>query len=437
MHSMLRNAPALLRTPLGRLQLLDETLDWAWPAFRGIARLYRRTLVRTTCLVTVVGSFGKSSTARAVVAALGGTPHRHIVFNTRSYVALAVFRIRPGQRHAVLEVGISGPGQMASYARTVQPDITVVTSVGSEHNRTLKTLEVTRAEKAKMVRVLPASGWAVLNGDDPNVRWMAGETAARVITFGFDNTNAVRASTPLLDWPRGTCFTLQTPVGTRPVRLRLIGRRMIYPALAAVAVGLSRGLALDQILPGLESLGPTPGRLEPILLPCGATLLRDERKTHVETIEAALEVLREVPAKRRIVVFGDVCEPPGGIHATYRSVGECVGRVATRAIFITGRNEFRAYATGATRAGLPRGEVIHARGGVREAVEVLRADLGPGDVVLVKGRPGQRLDRIGLALTGRSVRCELAQCSVGLMACYKCPMLEHGWEGEPVRAESE
>ncbi len=140
-HSTLRNAPALLRTPLGRLQLLDETLDWAWPAFRGLASLYRRTLVRNTCLVAVVGSFGKSSTARAVVAALGGTPHRHIVFNTRSYVALAVFRIRPGQRHAVLEVGINGPGQMARHARTVEPEITVVTSVGSEHNRALKTLD--------------------------------------------------------------------------------------------------------------------------------------------------------------------------------------------------------------------------------------------------------------------------------------------------------
>ncbi len=432
MRYTLNNAPAFLSTPLGRLQLLDDTLDRAWPALRGIARLYRRTLIRASRLVAVVGSFGKSSTARAVVTALGGTPHRHIVFNSRSYVALAVLRIRPGQRHAVIEVGIVDLGQMARHARTVQPDITVVTSVGSEHNPTLKTLDVTRAEKAEMVRVLPASGWAVLNGDDPNVRWMAGQTAAQVITFGFDSMNDVRASNPMLVWPEGTRFTLQTPVGARPVHLRLIGRRMIYPALAAVAVGLSQGFTLDQILPGLESLDPTPGRLQPVLLPNGATLLRDERKTQVETIEAALEVLGEIPAKRRIVVFGDVGEPPGGVHATYRYVGECVARAATRAIFITGRREFRDYAAGATRAGLPRSEVIHALGGVNEAARILMADLGPGDVVLVKGRPGQRLERVGLALMGRSIRCELTQCSVRLAACYKCPMLERGWEGERV-----
>jgi len=297
-----RDLPALLGTPLGRLRLLDDTINGAWPALRGIAGLYRRTLIRASRVVAVVGSFGKTTTARAVVTALGGIPHRYLVLNGRAMVPLAIFRVRPGQRHAVLEVAVTGPGQMAKHARTVRPDIVVVTSVGSEHNRSLKTLEATRAEKAEMVRILPASGWAVLNGDDPNVRWMANQTCARVVTFGFGETNDVRATDPVLDWPHGTRFTLHTPVGTRTVRTRLIGRPMIYPVLAAVAVALSQERPLDRVLPALEGLEPTPGRLQPVALHNGAFLLRDDFKSAQETIEAALDVLENIPAPRRIVV---------------------------------------------------------------------------------------------------------------------------------------
>ncbi len=422
---------SLLRTPFGCLQLLKRALDWAWPLLRGPSGLYRRTLIRNTRVVAVVGSFGKSTAARAIVAALGGRSHRYLLFNVRSGVALALLRIRPGQRHGVLEVGINRLGQMVRHARTVRPDIAVVTSIGSEHNRSFKTLEVTRTEKAEMVRVLPASGWAVLNGDDPNVLWMAGHTHARVLTFGFGEANAVRATDPVLDWPQGTRFMLHTPVGIRPVRIRLIGRPMIYPVLAAVAVGLSQEIPLDVLLPRVESLEPTPGRLQPVPLPNGALLLRDDFKAPLETIEAALEVLANIPARRRVVVLGDVNEPVGSQRPICRRLGERVAEVASRAVFVTGDN-FTSYAAGATRGGLTRSAVLHARRGVQEILTALPPDLGPGDVVLVKGGRSQRLERVVLALLGRTVRCELKQCGVQLTACHECPMLERGWEGRRV-----
>ena len=426
-----RSLRTLLRSPLGRLQLLDDAIERAWPILRGVAGLYRRTLIRTSCLIAVVGSFGKSTTARAVVVALGGTPHPRLLLNARSWVPLAVLRVRPGQRHSVLEVAISGRGQMASHARTVRPDIAVVTAVGSDHNRRLKTLEVTRAEKAEMVRVLPASGWAVLNGDDPNVLWMAGETRARVITFGFNETNDIRASRPELDWPHGTRFSLHSPQGTREVRVRLIGRPMVYPILAAVGVSLSQGLQLEEVLGRLELLEPTPGRLEPVPLANGTVLLRDDFKASLETIEAALEVLADIPARRRIVVLGDVAEPKGSSRPIYRRLGERVAQIASQAVFVTGDN-FSAYAAGAVRGGMPRSAVVHAARGARDVVTALPSDLGPGDVVLVKARTGQRLERVALALLGRTVRCELKQCGVRLTACHKCPMLERGWDGRRV-----
>src|SRR4029078_11316755 len=113
--------------------------------------------------------YGKTTTTRAITLALGRTPHPWLAGNGFSYLALAVLRIRPGGRHTAIEVGISGPGQMAGYAELLRPDIAVVTSIGREHSGTLKSLETTRQEKAELVRALPSSGLAVLNSDDPNV----------------------------------------------------------------------------------------------------------------------------------------------------------------------------------------------------------------------------------------------------------------------------
>jgi UDP-N-acetylmuramyl pentapeptide synthase len=418
----------LLGTSLGRRHLRYALLDRSCVVALPAAALYRRTFLSRLRIVAVVGSFGKTTTARAVQAALGEAPPRP-GGNSGGWLALALLRLSPRRRHGVIETGINGPGQMARYARTIRPDVAVVTSVGSEHNRSLKTLEATRHEKAEMVRALPPSGLAVLNGDDRNVMWMAGETRARAVTFGFGEGNEVRATDVALEWPHGTRFTLHTPHGSQLVRIRLIGRPMVRAALAAVAVATNEGRALSEILPALEALAPTPGRLEPTPLPAGAVLLRDEFKAPQETIDAALDVLAEIPASRRVVVMGDVAEPVGSQRELYRRLGARTAQVASRAIVLPAGDLGAAFRSGATHGGLPREAVVMADRSVRRAAEALAADLAPGDVVLIKGRDTQRLERVALALMGREVRCELVYCNARLTRCDACPMLGRPWPG--------
>ncbi len=162
---------------------------------------------------------------------------------------------------------------------------------------------------------------------------------------------------------RCTCFRLGFPGGSREVRLRLLGRKMAYAALAALTVAIAEGRDLDAALAQLE---PTPGRMQPVGLANGAWLLRDEYTSATATIDAALDVLVETPA-RRIVVLGDVTDPAG-------------------------------------------------------------------DVVLIKGRSTQRLERIALLLEGREVGCDLAFCKVASGRCERCPMLERGWPGQRTAA---
>jgi UDP-N-acetylmuramoyl-tripeptide--D-alanyl-D-alanine ligase len=315
---------------------------------------------------------------------------------------------------------------MARYARLVRPNITVVTSIGSEHNRSLKTLEVTRSEKAEMVRILPRSGLAVLNGDDPNVLWMQTQTSARVTTVGFAESNDVRASEVVLDWPGGIRFRLHAHGEIRVLKTRLTGKHMVYPVLAAVAVALAEGFTLDAILPRLEALTPTPGRMQAVSLPNGAMILRDEFKSSLETIDAALDALAEIPARQRIVVFGEISEPPGSQGPIYRRLGERIGHLASRAIFIGESGVWGPFATGAKRGGLPPPMLINSGKSVCKAIEAVREYLGPKDVVLVKGRDNQRLERVSLGLSGRTVRCDIGFCKEKVR-CEKCPMLERGW----------
>jgi UDP-N-acetylmuramyl pentapeptide synthase len=410
----------LLRTPLGRSEIWYVFLHFAWPVTSRLAALYRRLLLRRVPIVAVVGTFGKTTTSRAIGAALGKSIGSRDEPNARATTPGALFRIRPGGKAAVLEIGINGPGQMAAIARTVQPDIVVVTSIGSEHNRSFKSLDTTRDEKAHMVRVLPPSGAAVLNGDDPNVLWMAGLTPARVVTFGFGEDNQVRASDPRLEWPGGMRFRLHAAGEEREVRLRLLGRHMVYPALAAVAVAMLRGERLDEVLSRLAALSPAVGRLTPRPLARGAVLLCDTLKSGLETIHAALDVLAEIPASRKIVVLGPISEPPGPQGPMYRELGNRIARIAQLAVFV---DSYREYEAGVRQAGMPRAGYVDAGHGISGAVKFLRRELRPGDVALIKGRAAQKLERIALALEDRPVRCRLIACRVQSIQCDHCPML--------------
>ena len=424
-----QDLPALMRTPVGRLQLIARLWHHAWPVLLALAAAYRRTLVRRTRVVVVVGTFGKSTTTRATLTALRRPIHPRFFYNAWSAVGRAMFRVRRRDRHAVIEVGIGAPGQMVRYARALRPDVVVVTSIGSEHNRSFKTLDVTRAEKACMVEALPPSGVAILNGDDPNVLWMKRRTSARIVTFGFQPGNDVRAADIVLDWPNGMQFTLRAGGETRRVRTRLLGKHMVYPVLAAVAVALAEGFDLDHVIPALEKMAPTRSRMETRRLANGAWLIRDEHKSALETIDAAFDIFAQIPAQRRLVVLGEVAEPIGRQTLIYRRLGQCVAKAIRRAIFMGVDKSRCSFASGARSAGLAKEDLPHAKS-VSQALEQL-GDVGPGDVVLIKGRDTQRLARISLALAGRAVHCDIPRCHAPV-DCDDCPMLERGWNGARV-----
>ena len=411
----------LSRTAFGRYRLRIS----AYARFPGfvwvLAILYRRTLIRRVRLVVVVGSFGKTTTTRAIGAALGVRSPSCRVGNSGVALADALLRIRPGDRYAVVEVGIGGKGRMEVYARRLRADIAVVTCIGSEHLTSFGTLEVTRSEKAKMVASIKGSGRIVLNGDDPNVMWMEDSARVSVVTYGFNPTNRVRASRVIDHERTGVRFTLHLDKETREVSTRLLGKHQVAAGLAAMAIAQAEGLDTHRSLSALEALEPTLNRLQPICHPSGAWVLLDAFKGALETIDAALATLSRLPARRKVVVLGDVEEPPGSQGPIYKALGLRLADTCDRVLFVGGKTNLARLRTGTRAGGLPNDAVTNIRTNPRAILEELKPELRPSTTILIKGRSTQHLERVALLLSGESVACSRERCA-WRHACSVCPL---------------
>ena len=178
--------------------------------------------------------------------------------------------------------------------------------------------------------------------------------------------------------------------------------------------------------------------MQPVHLENGAVIIRDDFKSSQETIYAALEAFSEIPARRKIVVLGELNEPMADIISElYRDIGRHVGRIASRAIFLGHKKSCRNYLVGAKQGGLTEDAVTRMGHDVLGVARVLRDELGPGDLVLLKGRLDQRLVRITLALEGLEVACDLGVCTVSARNCRVCPMLSKKWNGLPQKRKKE
>jgi UDP-N-acetylmuramoyl-tripeptide--D-alanyl-D-alanine ligase len=401
---------------------LRRNYDRMWRPIRQAARIHRRFFLARTRIVVVVGSLGKTTTRRALQAALACPERNFSHSNYGSSLAENLLRVRRGDAHAVLEVGISGPGNMQPHADMIRPDIVVVTAIKSEHNRSFPTLFDTRAEKVKMVAALSATGLAILNGDDPHVRWMATQTRARVIFFGLNPENDVRAADVYLEADGGAAFQVFAGGSSFKLRSRLAGDHMIYPMLAAIAAAHAEKIELSGALARLARLEPENSRMQLLTLPGGIQIFDDSCKSGVESIHAAFDAFARLPAARKILVLGNVEEPTGKERDVYRDLGNRAARFAERVICV-GKDCMTAFRAAAVRAGMEHSAITLVGSRIDPVADILNTMLQPGDAVLIKGASTQKFRRIVLQLTGRKAGCRFKYCDVKVRSCDVCPLL--------------
>ncbi|HET9851942.1 MAG TPA: UDP-N-acetylmuramoyl-tripeptide--D-alanyl-D-alanine ligase [Candidatus Limnocylindrales bacterium] len=347
-------------------------------------------------VVGVTGSIAKTSTKEAVAAVLGAsfrTLRSEGNQNNEIGLPLTLLRLGPDHGAAVLEMGMYAGGEIADLARMARPEIGVVTAVHGVHLSRMGSLSAIERAKGELVEALPSDGVAVLNQDDRRVRRMADRTAARVLTYGLSQDADVGADDVSSAGFEGMRFTLRLPParGGRPTRIPAripgLGKLSVHNALAGAAVGHAAGIEPAKIVHALAA-GWSAAHRGNLHRLGRVTVIDDAYNASPPSVTAALDLLAGLPG-RRVAVLGEMLELGKGAATGHREVGTAAA--ATVDLLVVVGAGAAGIAAGAKSAGLDPSRILEARD--REsALDLLRARLRDGDVVLVKASRGVELD---------------------------------------------
>ncbi len=357
-------------------------------------------------VVALTGSSGKTSTKdllAAVLEAAGPTVAPPGSYNNDLGVPLTVLRCESATRFLVLEMGARGPGHIARLCAMAPPSVGAVLNIGSAHIGEFGSREAIALAKGELVEA--TRDVALLNADDALVLAMRERTEARVVTFGEAGEAQVRAEAVRLGADGRARFLLVAGDQETEVELRLVGEHQVGNALAAAAAGLECGLGPGAVAAALSAAEPrSRWRMEVATTAGGVTVVNDAYNANPESVRAALKALAAMgrgdggsgPRHRTWAVLGEMAE----LGEASRSEHDAVGRYAVRldvSRLVAVGEAAKATHAGAVLEGSWGEESVHVAG-VDAAVELLREQLRPGDVVLVKGSRVAGLERVAAAL---------------------------------------
>lgn len=297
----------------------------------------------------------------------------------------------------VLEMGVDRPNDMKYLTEFIPVKIGVLTNISTNHLEFFRDINHIAKEKGRLLEALPEDGIAVLNADDKRVMKMEKEVSSEIITFGFDDSAQVRASDVDFNYtnenPEGLSFKLNYQGKTIPVRLNhILARHQLYSVLAAVAVGVSLKINLVNAATSLENYLAPLGRMNLIKGIKNSFLIDDTYNASPMSAMAALEVLREIKANRKIAVMGDMLELGKGTEKGHREVGKKVFESGATLFFAVGERMEMAVKE-IQELGYPAQNIFYFENPVL-AGKKLQQIMKEEDLILVKGSQGMRMEKI-------------------------------------------
>jgi UDP-N-acetylmuramoyl-tripeptide--D-alanyl-D-alanine ligase len=302
----------------------------------------------------------------------------------------------------VLEMGVERPKDMQKLVSLVKPDVVVLTALAEipVHVEYFAGPEALIREKMKLTERLDVNNFVILNGDDATLYEAKSNVKAKIISFGFDDKNDLRASNYRITYrreggreiPEGITFKVDYMGNSVPVRIfGAFGKHCIYSALAALGVGLSRDFNLIDASETLSRYKSPPGRLKLIEGIKNTFILDDTYNASPSAVHAALDTLAEIPAQRKIAVLGDMLELGKYTIGAHKAIGDRAAKVANvlfvvgpRAKFISGEAKEQGF----------NPENIFEFSTSREAGKKLQEIMEEGDLILVKGSQAMRMEKI-------------------------------------------
>ncbi len=377
---------------------VDDTLV----ALGLLARHYRRRF--SMPLGAITGSNGKTTTKEmigAILATRGPALKTEGNLNNEVGVPLMLLRLESSHAGAIIEMGMNHPGELRRLSSYAEPKCAAVISVAPAHLEGMGTIEAVADAKAEIYSGLPRDGKVIANADSALIMDRARASGRPLMTFGRAEKADVRLGEIVSHDARGLQARILFEGRSHPVRLSFLGEHNAVNACAAFAMGIALGCTPEQCVAGLEAARPWAHRLSLSEAPGGVSVIDDCYNANPASMSAALATLREVAKGRRTVaVLGDMLELGAQELALHRALGEEAIRSGVQVLVAFGP---RSRETFAAATGALRGEAFHQADTtqVAGAVDFLKGHLRAGDVVLVKGSRGMKLERVVDALTGQ------------------------------------
>ncbi len=386
-------------------------------------------------IIAVTGSVGKTSTKNAIAQVLAsrvplrksernlnsdigvplvfmdGEDARRSIVGWLRNITKAFFLIVKKSvlypRVLVVEMGADRPGDIAYLTSIAKPDIAVVTAIGDVpvHVGYYKDIDAVVLEKANIVRCLRQNNWAVLNRDDERVFHMRAMTKAQVRTFGFSDQADVRIVDFQIkterdasgnEFPSGVSFRLGFGGSFVPVSiLGVLGKPVAYAFAAAAACATLFDMHILEIVEALSGFTNEPGRMRLILGAHDTMILDDTYNAAPAAMRAALNALAACSGKRKIAILGDMLELGPYAQKTHEDMGAYAVDICDVLVFVGTQSHF-GYEY-ALRSGFPADQLFHFLVSF-EAIDTVCRMIQPGDIILVKGSQGMRMERIVKAL---------------------------------------
>ena len=358
-------------------------------ALKGIAAYYRSLF--TIPFIGVTGSVGKTSTKELISSVLAQRYRVHKTsgnFNNELGVPLTLFGLEEEHEVAVIEMGISGFGEMTRLSKMVRPDIAVITNIGCCHLENLGDRDGVLKAKTEMFTYLNEHGTIILCHDDDKLRTVEEYKGIRPIFYGTDSGDEFFADNILSAGSGGVRCTLHHAGRAIDVTVPTVGMHNALNALCAMAVGVRLGLTYDEIKRGIESF-TNVGSRNRVLQAHGMTIIDDCYNANPTSVKAGLQTLQEMRG-RKIAVLGDMKELGRDEIAMHREVGEFAKQHGVHTLIAVGP------LSRATAEGFGEGAVYFDT--VEECIAQIGGLLKENDTVLVKASHSMHFEKIVEAL---------------------------------------
>jgi len=346
-------------------------------------------------VIGITGSIGKTTTKEFIFQLLSRnfiTLKSEGNFNNQLGVPLSLLRLSDHHQVAVLEMAMSGPGEIAALTQIAPPDIAVITNVNPVHLQFFKSIEEIASAKKEILEGTKNGGTAVLNGDDPLVKKVAESWRGKKIFFGLGRGNDIRARKIHKSSWQGISFELVYGKRQEKISSPFFYESHLYNLLAAAAVGFALSVPARDIFIQSRDLKPLPTRGALLTLTNNIKLVDDSYNSNPAALESALRSLADLPAKRKVAVLGDMLEL-GGKEVDYHfQAGKQVASLGWD-ILVTIGSLSKQMIEGALSSGMKANQVFSFNNSDEAAAEI-ESLVQEGDLVLVKGSRKIKTEKI-------------------------------------------